>query len=261
MKKYLKLVSAVLAVIGVIMMFFTQVSVKWEYPGHAESFAISALVGGSTKYGGEIKNPVSSGLAGYILLGVAALIILVVALVPYFKEHDMLSAVVTTIGNSCLLMANSHVAHDCVLANNIILVNCCGVAGHVRIADHAIMSGLTGIHQFVRVGRFAMLSGLSGLTLDLPPFCYATGTRAKLAGLNLVGLKRAGFKPETIRAIKHAYMELFVSDRTMEESLKLLRSKPQVPEVMELIEFCESTKRGLTTSRAKARKNKEDDDE
>lgn len=167
----------------------------------------------------------------------------------------------TTIGDNCLLMANSHVAHDCVLGNNIILVNCCGVAGHVRIADHAILSGLTGIHQFVRIGRFAMLSGLSGLTLDLPPFCYATGTRAKLAGLNLVGLKRAGFKSETIRAIKHAYMELFLSDRTMEESLKLLRSKPQVPEVVELIEFCESTKRGLTTSRAKSRKQKNEEDD
>jgi len=167
----------------------------------------------------------------------------------------------TTIGNSCLLMANSHVAHDCILGNNIILVNSCGVAGHARIGDHAILSGLTGVHQFVRVGRFAMLSGLSGLTLDLPPFCYAVGTRAKLAGLNLIGLKRAGFKPEVVRAIKKAYMELFVSDRTMEESIALLRSKPQVPEVTELIDFCASTKRGLTTSRAKARKQKDEEDD
>ncbi len=104
MKKYLKLVSAALAVIGVIMMFFTQVSVKWAYPGHSESFAISALVGGSTKYGDVIKNPVSSGLAGYILLGVAALILLIVALVPYFKEHDMLSAVVTGLAVVCAIV-------------------------------------------------------------------------------------------------------------------------------------------------------------
>ena len=104
MKKYLKLVSAALAIIGVIMMFFTQVSVKWEYPGHAESFALNALVGGTTKYGGEIKNPVSSGLAGYILLGVAAVILLVVALVPYFKEHDMLSAVVTGLAVVCAIV-------------------------------------------------------------------------------------------------------------------------------------------------------------
>ena len=103
MKKYLKLVSAALAVIGVIMMFFTQVSFKWM-SGHSESLTIQALVGGSTKYAGEIKNPVSSGLAGYILLGVAAIILLVVALVPYFKEHDMLSAVVTGLAVVCAIV-------------------------------------------------------------------------------------------------------------------------------------------------------------
>ena len=167
----------------------------------------------------------------------------------------------TVIGDSCLLMANSHVAHDCILGNNIILANSCAVAGHVRIADRAIMSGLTGLHQFVRVGRLAMLSGLSGLTLDLPPFCYATGTRAKLAGLNIIGLKRAGFSSETVRAIKKAYMELFLSSRTLKESIEFLRSKPQVPEVMEMIEFCETTERGLTTPRKKTNKTEEDNDE
>ena len=125
----------------------------------------------------------------------------------------------TVVGDSCLLMANSHVAHDCILSNNIILANCCGVAGHVRIADHAILSGLTGAHQFVRIGRLAMLSGLSGLMLDLPPFCYATGPRAKLAGINVIGLTRAGFSSDTIRAIKRAYMKLFVSSKTMKENI------------------------------------------
>ena len=130
----------------------------------------------------------------------------------------------------------------------------------VRIADHAILSGLTGVHQFVRIGRLAMLSGLSGLVLDLPPFCYATGPRAKLAGLNLVGLKRAGFSSETVRAIKKAYMELFLSSRTLKESIELLRSKPQVPEVMELIEFCETTERGLSTPRKKTNRTEDDDE-
>ncbi len=102
MKKYLKLVSAVLAVIGVIMMFFTQVSFTTYY-GHSESLALKALIGGSSEYLISI-NPVSSGLAGYILLGVAALIILVVALVPYFKEHDMLSAVVTGLAVVCAIV-------------------------------------------------------------------------------------------------------------------------------------------------------------
>lgn len=167
----------------------------------------------------------------------------------------------TTIGDSCLLMANAHVAHDCILGNFIILVNCCGIAGHVHIGDHAIMSGLTAAHQFVRIGRFSMVSGLSGLPLDMPPFCRATGTRAKLVGLNTVGLRRAGFTRDTIRAIKNAYVEIFLSSRTMLESLAYLRQKPQIPEVMELIEFCENTKRGLTTARLKARvDNWEEDD-
>lgn len=103
MKRYLKLFSALLAVVGVVMMFFTQVTVKW-FSGHTESLAIKALTGGSYKIGTEIANPVSSGLAGYILLGVGALFILISALVPYFKEHDILSMVVTGLGVVCIIL-------------------------------------------------------------------------------------------------------------------------------------------------------------
>ena len=104
MKKYLKLVSAALAVIGVVMMFFTQVTITWNHaPFHKEVLGINALVGGPSKYGVNF-NGASSGLAGYILLGVAALILLVVALVPYFKEHDMLSAVVTGLAVVCAIV-------------------------------------------------------------------------------------------------------------------------------------------------------------
>ncbi len=104
MKKYLKLVSAALAVIGVVMMFFTQVTITWNHaPFHKEVLAINALVGGPSEYGVSF-NGASSGLAGYILLGVAALILLVVALVPYFKEHDLLSAVVTGLAVVCAIV-------------------------------------------------------------------------------------------------------------------------------------------------------------
>ena len=104
MKKYLKLASAALAIIGVIMMFFTQVTATWNHPPyHVESLGIQALVGGDSKYGVSFTG-VSSGLAGYILLGVAAVILLVVALVPYFKEHDMLSAVVTGLAVVCAIV-------------------------------------------------------------------------------------------------------------------------------------------------------------
>lgn len=105
MKKYLKLVSAVLAIIGVVMMFFTQVTVKWGASGHTESIGLAALAGNSSfKYAGEIRT-VGAGLAGYILLGVGALIMLLVALVPYFKDHDMLSMVVTGIAVVCFIVA------------------------------------------------------------------------------------------------------------------------------------------------------------
>ena len=156
----------------------------------------------------------------------------------------------TTIGNNCLLMANAHVAHDCVLGNNIILVNNCGVAGHVHIANNVILSGMTAVHQFVRVGRFSMLSGLSGLTLDMPPFCRATGPRAKLVGLNTVGLRRAGFSREQISAIKTAYKKLFLDTaHTMKETLDILEKENPTPEVKELIDFCRGTKRGIMNAR------------
>ncbi len=101
MKKYLKLVSAVLSIIGVVMMFFPQVVISWT---ESQTLSIEALVGGSYNIGTEITNPVYSGLAGYILLGVAALILLVVALVPFFKEHEILSAVVTGLAVACAIV-------------------------------------------------------------------------------------------------------------------------------------------------------------
>ena len=168
----------------------------------------------------------------------------------------------TTIGNNCLLMANSHVAHDCVLGNNIILVNNCGVAGHVHIANNAILSGMTAVHQFVRIGRFSMLSGLSGLTLDMPPFCRATGTRAKLVGLNTVGLRRAGWTREQISAVKNAYKKLFLdTTHTMKETLDLLEKDNPTPEVKELIDFCRNTKRGIMNARMRKAISGGEDDE
>ena len=98
----------------------------------------------------------------------------------------------TSIGNNCLLMANSHVAHDCHLGNNIIVANCTGIAGHVIVEDRVVMSGMVGVHQFVRVGTMAMLSGGAMVPLDIPPYCIAQGERARLVGLNIVGMRRAG---------------------------------------------------------------------
>lgn len=104
----------------------------------------------------------------------------------------------TTIGNYCLLMANSHVAHDCRLGDHIIVANSTGIAGHVQVEDRVVMSGMVGIHQFVRVGTMAMLAGGAMLPLDIPPYCIAQGQRARLVGLNLVGMRRGGLSREPL---------------------------------------------------------------
>lgn len=165
----------------------------------------------------------------------------------------------TKIGNNCLFMANSHVAHDCQLGNNIIMVNNAAIAGHVIIDDGAILSAMVAAHQFVRIGRYAMVSGLSGIPLDIPPYCRASGGRAKLVGLNTVGLRRAGFTRETIKAIKDAYKQLFLSTNTMRESIEIIKAANPCKEVVDLISFCEATKRGITAARMRGTNHNEDE--
>lgn len=155
----------------------------------------------------------------------------------------------TSIGNNCLLMANSHIAHDCHLGNNIIIANSTGVAGHVVVEDRVVMSGMVGIHQFVRVGTMAMLSGGAMLPLDIPPYCIAQGERARLVGLNLVGMRRGGLSRETIAAIKQAYKQLFRSGKRLEEAMKELEASHPCKEVQHMIDFCRASSRGVATAK------------
>lgn len=167
----------------------------------------------------------------------------------------------TKVGNDCLLMAQAHVAHDVQLGNGIILVNSVGVAGHVVIEDRAIISGLSGIHQFVRVGTFAMLAGGSALVQDLPPYCIAQGNRARLVGLNLVGLKRAGFKLETIRSIKNTYKILFMSGLNVSDAIIKARAQENLtPEAKHMIDFCANSPRGVAAARMRTASSDEDDE-
>ncbi|HAH07995.1 MAG TPA: acyl-[acyl-carrier-protein]--UDP-N-acetylglucosamine O-acyltransferase, partial [Elusimicrobia bacterium] len=117
----------------------------------------------------------------------------------------------TRIGSRCIFMANSHVAHDCRLGSNVILVNSVGVAGHIEIGDFAVLGGISGYHQFIRIGRFCMIGGGSMVGKDIPPFCTCQGDRATLRGLNLLGLRRAGFGHDAVAAVKAAYKTLFLS--------------------------------------------------
>lgn len=157
----------------------------------------------------------------------------------------------TRIGNHCLLMANAHIAHDCQLGSHIILANSTGVAGHVQLADRVISSGMVGIHQFVRVGKLAMLSGGAMLPLDVPPYCTAQGQRARLVGLNVIGMRRAGMSREDIMAVKRAFKVLFRSKMMLNEAIAKLETENPAEPVKEMLEFCKNSPRGVASAKRK----------
>lgn len=153
----------------------------------------------------------------------------------------------TRIGNGTLLMANSHVAHDCIVGNGCRIGNGSALAGHVEMEDHVIISGLAAVHQFTRLGRFAFISGGAMVTMDIPPYATAQGDRAELVGLNTVGLERGGFSKEQIERVKEAHRILFRSKLGLQEALARLRSELSGhPEVDHLVSFIAQSKRGLT---------------
>ncbi len=152
----------------------------------------------------------------------------------------------TTIGDNSFLMAYVHVAHDCVIGNNVIMTNAATLAGHVVVEDFAYIGGLVAVHQFTRIGRYAMVGGFSGIGQDIPPYMIASGARAKLFGPNTVGLQRRGFPEKTINEIKKAYKILFREKRTLKDALKKVQEEfPSSPEVRHLVEFIEKNKRGI----------------
>jgi UDP-N-acetylglucosamine acyltransferase len=154
---------------------------------------------------------------------------------------------VTQIGNSNFLMAYSHVAHDCKLGNHIIMANSVGLGGHITVGDYAILGGIVAVHQFVRIGAYAIIGGQSAVPQDIPPYVSASGNRAKLYGLNLVGLKRRGFSDETISNLKKAYKIVFRSGLILEDALSKVKAELSgSPEAMRFMEFMKNSKRGIT---------------
>ena len=153
---------------------------------------------------------------------------------------------VTIIGDHNLIMAYVHVAHNCKLGNNIVMVNAAALAGHIHIEDHAIIGGLTGIHQFCRIGAHCIIGGASAVSKDVPPYTVAQGNHAKLFGLNLIGLKRRDFSEKTINAIKDAYRIIFRSDLLLEAALKKAQDEVEdIPEVKHFIKFIKESERGV----------------
>jgi UDP-N-acetylglucosamine acyltransferase len=156
---------------------------------------------------------------------------------------------VTRIGDDNLFMAYSHVAHDCTIGSGCVFANCAALAGHVVIQDAAILGGLSGVHQHSRVGRCAMVGGGAMCTQDVPPFTIAQGDRARLFGLNIVGLRRHGVPQESVAALKDAYRDLFSQGLPLRIALEQVRaSYATVPEVKELVEFIENSTRGVCRS-------------
>jgi UDP-N-acetylglucosamine acyltransferase len=127
---------------------------------------------------------------------------------------------VTRIGDDCLLMAGAHVAHDCQIGDHVILVQHATLGGHVIVEDYAIIGGLSAVHQFVRIGRHAMVGGMSGVERDVIPYGLVMGDRARLNGLNIVGIQRRGFSREQIQGLRNAYQFLFSDDGTLNDRVK-----------------------------------------
>lgn len=154
---------------------------------------------------------------------------------------------VTVVGNGCLLMAYSHVGHDCRLGDGAIIANSVALAGHVVLEDHVHMSGNAAVHQFCRLGRLSFVSGLTGVAMDVPPYCTVAGPRAELAGLNTVGLQRAGMTEEQVGRIKQAYKIVFRSNLGLAEALGQLEAElGDHPEIAHFVAFLKASQRGIT---------------
>ncbi|NCG20105.1 MAG: acyl-ACP--UDP-N-acetylglucosamine O-acyltransferase [Rhodobacterales bacterium] len=153
---------------------------------------------------------------------------------------------VTTIGDDNYFMANSHVAHDCVVGNNVMFANSAAIAGHVEVGDGAVLGGLCAVHQYTRIGRLAMLGGGAMAAQDVPPFTIAQGDRARLFGVNITGLKRAGFDVDVVRVLKEAWRMLFVRELPRRTAIGHVQEQfGDCPEAAELLAFLRSSKRGV----------------
>ncbi len=148
---------------------------------------------------------------------------------------------VTKVGDNGLFMVACHVAHDCVIGNNVIMANNATLGGHVHIGDFAILGGLAAVHQFVRIGAHAIVGGMSGVEHDVIPYGSVMGDRAHLVGLNIIGLKRRGFSRDVIHVLRNAYRLLFAQEGTLGERLSdVSQMFPENEAVMDIVRFMQA---------------------
>lgn len=155
---------------------------------------------------------------------------------------------VTIIGDSNLFMMHAHIAHDCIIGNRNILANNATLAGHIEIQDYAILGGLCAIHQFVRIGESALIAGGSMVVQDIPPYLVASGDRAKIYGINRIGLERRGFSKDDIEKIKNAYKILYRSKVTVKIAVERIEDAlgKTDDKVEKFVSFITNSKRGIT---------------
>ena len=152
----------------------------------------------------------------------------------------------TKVGNDCLIMATSHVAHDCVLGNNVIIANGCGIAGHVEIGDFVVMGGLSAVQQFGKIGKHVMISGGSLIRKDIPPYVKVAREPISYAGINSVGLRRRGFTNDKIFEIQKIYRAIFQMKMNTTQAIEYIE-KEMLPtmERDEIITFIQNSPRGI----------------
>jgi UDP-N-acetylglucosamine acyltransferase len=152
----------------------------------------------------------------------------------------------TRVGSRGHFLAYTHIGHDCTVGDEVVFSNNGTLAGHVQVGNNAVMGGLAAVHQFCRIGRFAITGGCSKIVQDVPPFMIADGNPAEIRGVNLVGLERKGFTPESMKWIKEAFRLIYRSKHNTRQAVEAVRKElPQNEEIMQIIEFIEQSERGI----------------
>ncbi len=202
------------------------------------------LISAGTVLGTDPLDKAFSGQRSYLRIGNDNII----------REHYTISRgtkpeSVTSIGDGNYIMTSGHIAHNCVIGHRTVICSCSLVAGHVEIEDQAFVSGGVAIHQYSKIGRLAMIGGETRVDRDAPPFFLYAGSRITPRGLNLVGLRRAGFSAERISALKKAYMLIYRSQLKLEEALARIETEVPTEDTLHLAAFIRSSQRGICRER------------
>ena len=201
-------------------------------------------IGHGAKLGGAAQDVSYEGGASYVTIGDDCDIRELAVIHRSAKADGS-----TKIGSQNFIMSQAHIAHDCVVGNNVVVASLTALAGHVEVDDWAVVGGVTGVHQFVRIGTHSIVGGASRLIQDAPPYMRTAGNPAMVRGVNTIGLRRSGFSPKERKELKEVYRLLYRSELNISQVLDMLRHQPHSStQVEHLVRFIEGSKRGLCSS-------------